>query len=141
MRSRTLRRSRPRRARASAEGCGPHVRATAVAPRLRRFPAPGRRGTPAGLNGRARPGATRGGSRPLRTRDRRGCRAGARRAIGSAIAGGSRLDGDEPAALVERPPVAELSRQLLGREEALVHLPARSVLEHALLPLNWLVPL
>ena len=69
---------RPRRARASGGASGRRGRATVGARRPRRSPAPGRRCTRAGRRAPRAPGATRAGSRPRRTRGRRGCRAGAR---------------------------------------------------------------
>src|SRR6188474_2053623 len=66
-------------------------------------------------------------------RGRRADRAGGRRWSGSASAAASRADGDEPAAREQRPAGAELAGERIRLEIALVDLPARAVLEDALL--------
>src|SRR5436309_12521154 len=133
MRNRTWRRTRPRPAGASAAASVRHGRAMDAAPRLPRFPAPVRTCTPAGRTVRCGPATTRAESRPRRTRDRRGDRAGAKRATGTTSAAASRAHDDEPATLVEHLAAAELRRELRAGEVALVHRPPRAVLEDAIL--------
>src|SRR5438552_10839067 len=84
MRSRTSRRTRPRRARASGAASGPRGRARAAAPRPRRSRAPGRTCTHAGRGGPRRRRATRAGSRPRHRHGSGGSRAAARARSGSA---------------------------------------------------------
>src|SRR5579859_4339805 len=84
--------------------------------------------------GRRRPrrsGATRGGSRRGRRHGSGGCRVGGRRATGSAS---SRPDDDEVLGRVEDLSV-ELGGEVVWIEDALVDLPARTVIQDALLPL------
>src|ERR671932_1239006 len=139
MRSRTPRRTRPRPCPATAAACVPRARATAAAPRPPPSPAPGRACTRPVPAGHGRPGATRAGTQPRRTPGRRGRPVAASPATGMRTAGASRAHGDEPPARVDDAAPAELPRQPLRAEVALVDLPARAVLEHALLHLDRLV--
>ena len=90
-RSRTSSRRCPRPARASGAACGRRGRATAAARALPACPAPGRTCRRAGRGTAARSTATRAGSRPRRTRGRRGCRAAATRSSDTTSGGGSAL--------------------------------------------------
>src|SRR5581483_1591909 len=135
-RSRTWHRTRPRRGRASDGGSGRRGPATAAAPRPRSRPAPGRRCRRAGRRGPRAPAATRAGTPPRRTPGRHGCRAAATRATGRPNGGESRAHEHEPAALEQDLAAAELAEQPIAGEEPLVDLPARSVLQHSLLPLE-----
>src|SRR6266540_4548603 len=137
MRSRRWRRRLLRRAPATGEASGRPDPARAGARRPRRLRAPVRAGRRADRCVLRRPAWTRADIRPRHTRGRRGCRAGARRGSDTSCAAGSRLDDDEPLVLEEHL-AAELSRERLRLEVALVHLPAGAVAQHALFPARGL---
>src|SRR5512132_376390 len=132
MRSRRLRRTPPRRARASGVAAGPHRRARAGARGPPRSPAPARTCTRAGRTGGCARAATRADSRLRRRRGRPRGLVAAKQSSGTSCAGASRADDDEPAALVQHLAAAELGREPLAGEDALEHRPARAVPEHAL---------
>src|SRR5215204_2708235 len=108
-----------------------------VALRLRRCREPGRGCMPAGRRAPRTPGATRCDSRPRRTRGTGDCRAAARPASGrtSAAASPAGAHDDEPVPVEENLAFAELLGELRGDEVPLVDVPARAVVQHALLPL------
>ena len=127
------RRSRLRPTRASGAASCRRDRATGGALLPRRCPAPARTCTPAGRGTRSRRARTRADSRPRHMPGRRERRVAARRVSGTTNAGASSARDEEPAAL-EQKLAAELLRKVLALEHALVHLPARAVLELTLLP-------
>src|SRR5512133_2172699 len=130
MRSRTSRRTPPRRARASGATAGLHRRARAGARGPPRSPAPGRTCKRAARTAGCARAATRADNQPRRTRGKSRGPVAATRASGTSCAGASRADDDEPAALVQHLAVAQLGRKLLAGEDALEHRPARAVIEH-----------
>src|SRR6266511_3133805 len=137
MRSRTWRRRPLRRAPATGAASDRRDRARAAAGRLLRLRAPGRAGRRADLCVPRRRAWTRADTRPRRTRGTCGCRAGASRASGTSYGGGSRLDDDEPLVLEEQL-AADLGRERLRLEVALVHLPPGAVAQHTLFPARGL---
>src|SRR3954454_9149364 len=134
MHSRTSRRTRPPRARASRGAFAPPVRATGTARGPPAPRAPDRRDRRAGRGAARSPASTRAGSRPRRRLGRRGGRARATAATGRTTGAASRCShGDEPPAGEEGLAAAELRREPLRAEPPLVHLPARAIVEHPLL--------
>src|SRR5215212_12031047 len=97
----------------------------AAAPRPRRLRAPGRGCTRGGSRRLRRRAATPGETPPPRTRDSARCRLGASAASDTPTAVASTAhDGEEPVAREQHASAVELGAEGLGRDVALVDLPA-----------------
>src|SRR6266536_904213 len=135
MRSRTSRRRSARPGRASGAASCRLVRARAAAPAPPGSRAPARTCTRPDRGTAVRLTATRADSRPRCRPGKRDCRAATRRSSGSGSCAWSRTHGDEPAPGVNDLASAELVEEHTGAEVALVDVPARTVVEDALLQL------